>query len=254
MRAGLLFFLMALLCITSFQVSAQPSTLLVGAAASLQPVLRELTPLYRQKVTYTFASSGVLQQQIEQDAPIDVFISAATKQMDDLDRKNLLVSETKKELLTNQIVLILPKQKSTGLTDFRQLVKPEIKLIAIAEPRSVPAGQYATEVLQNLGILEQVKSKFVLGNNVRATLTAVETGDADAGIVYITDAKSSDKVVIAAIADKKLHSPIIYPIAVVRSTKSLNAAKDYLQFLRSNSARKIFEKYGFGVEKFSKAK
>lgn len=229
-------------------------SLLIGAAASLQQVLQEITPLYQTKVTnqkldYNFAASGTLQQQIEQGAPIDVFISAATKQIDALQQKNLLLAGTQRNLLTNRLVLITPKQGAIALKDFRELVNPDIKRIAIGEPRSVPAGQYATEVLKNLGILEQVKSKFVLGSNVKAVLAAVATGDADAGIVYLTDAKSSPQVAIAAYADPQLHSPIIYPIAILKATKFPAATQQYVNFLQSPPARKVFEKYGFGLAK-----
>ncbi len=236
------------------QPAAQTSTLLVAAAASLQKALQAVTPLYvqanpNQTINYNFAASGALQQQIEQGAPADVFISAAAKPIKALQEKGLLESGTQKNLLTNQLVLIIPKQTSVSLTDFKQLVQPEVKRIAVGEPRSVPAGQYATEVLKNLGILEQVQSKFVLGNNVKSVLTAVETGDVDAGIVYITDAKGSDKVTIAATADEKLHAPIVYPIAVLKASKALDESKRYVEFLQSNSAKAVFEKYGFGIAK-----
>jgi molybdate transport system substrate-binding protein len=238
----------------AFVPPAPTSTILVAAAASLQKSLQEITPLYtkanpRQTVNYNFAASGALQQQIEQGAPVDVFISAADKQMNALQAKGLLVTATQTELLTNQLVLVVSKRSSVSLTNFQQLIKPEVKRISIGEPRSVPAGQYATEVLKNLGILEQVKSKFVLGNNVRSVLTAVETGDVDAGIVYITDAKSSDKITILATADEKLHSPIRYPIAVLKSSKSLAGASQYVEFLQSKSAKTIFRKYRFGIAK-----
>jgi molybdate transport system substrate-binding protein len=239
---------------TATQPAAQTSTLLVAAAASLQKALQEVTPLYtqanpNQTINYNFAASGALQQQIEQGAPVDVFISAAAKQMKALQEKGLLESGTQKSLLSNQLVLIIPKETSVPLTDFQQLVQPEVKRISVGEPRSVPAGQYATEVLKNLGILEQVQSKFVLGNNVKSVLTAVETGDVDAGIVYITDAQSSDKVTIAATADEKLHDPIVYPIAVLKASKSLDDSKKYVEFLQSSPAKAVFEKYGFGIAK-----
>jgi molybdate transport system substrate-binding protein len=156
---------------------------------------------------------------------------------------------TKKEFLTNQLVLITPKQTSVALMNFQQLVKPEVQRISIGEPRTVPAGQYATEVLQKLGILEMVQSKFVLGSNVKSALTAVETGNADAGIVYITDAKSSNKVTVVATAEPTLHSPIRYPIAVLKSSQSLEASKQYVDFLQSPPAQAIFKKYGFGIAK-----
>ncbi|AFY74478.1 molybdenum ABC transporter, periplasmic molybdate-binding protein [Synechococcus sp. PCC 7502] len=219
--------------------------LLVSAAASLQPVLQEIRSIDSTKITYNFGSSGALQQQIEQGAPIDVFISAGVKQMDTLESKGLL--SFKANLLTNQLVLITPKSSPIKLTNFLQLLNANIKRIAIGETRSVPAGQYAKEALENLGIFEQLQSKFVLGNNVRFVLTAVESGEVDAGIIYITDAKSSDKVLISAIADQKLYSPIIYPVGIIKSSKNPRAAKGYVEFLQTKAASSVFEKYGFGV-------
>jgi len=242
------------------QVSAPQATLLVSAAASLQKALQEITKLDPQtdsapefnskinaKINYNFAASGVLQQQIEQGAPVDVFISAAEKQILALEKKGLLVSGTKQNLLTNRLVLIVPKQSKILLKNFQELVNPEVQRIAIAEPRTVPAGQYASEVLQNLGIWEQVQSKFVFGNNVKSVLTTVETGDVDAGFVYSSDAKGSDKVTVVAIADEKLHSPIRYPIAILRSSNAPELSKKYVDFLKSDSAKAVFEKYGFGI-------
>ena len=239
------------------QLTAQlpaTSTILVAAAASLQPALQEMTPLYtkanpNQTVNYNFAASGALQQQIEQGAPVDVFISAADQQMKALQAKGLL-GTTPKYLLTNKLVTIVPRQSTIAIASFRQLTQPAVQRIAIGETRTVPAGQYAAETLENLGILAQVKSKFVLGNNVRSVLTAVATGDVDAGIVYLTDAKGSlDRIVIAATADEKLHSPIWYPVAVLKSSKSPVGARRYIEFLQSKSARTVFKKYGFGIAK-----
>jgi molybdate transport system substrate-binding protein len=244
--------------------SNSTSTILVAAAASLQKSLQEITPLYTngnldRSVNYNFAASGALQQQIERGAPVDIFISAADKQMNELNVKGLLVEGTYRDLLTNQLVLIVPKQSTLKIADFRQLVgaafrnenRSQIGRIAIGEPRTVPAGQYATEVFKNLGIFDRVKSKLIFASNVRAVLTAVETGNADAGIVYLTDARSSDKIEIVATADPKLHAPIRYPIAVLKSSKSLTASKQYIEFLNSKSARAIFVKYGFGIAKSS---
>jgi molybdate transport system substrate-binding protein len=261
-RVGILGFLVTVLLIACAQLVPKPqsnqpkanqtSTLIVAAAASLQKSLQEITSLYAQGnpnqiINYNFAASGALQQQIEQGAPADVFISASAKQMKALQEKGLLESGTQKNLLTNQLVLIIPKQTSVPLTNFKQLLQIEVKRISVGEPRSVPAGQYAIEVLKNLGILEQVQSKFVFGSHVKSVLTAVETGDVDAGIVYITDAKGSGKVTIAATVDEKLHAPIVYPIAVLKESKSLDESKKYVKFLQSNIAKAIFEKYGFGI-------
>jgi molybdate transport system substrate-binding protein len=261
LKAVLLSFFVAVGIIASMMLgqfrqplAAQPSALLVGAAASMQSALEAIAPIYARsganvQVNYSFGSSGALQQQIEQGAPIDIFISAASKQMNTLQQQNLLVPGTRKDLLTNQLVLVTPKTATLKLTNFRQLLKPEIQRIAIGEPRSVPVGQYAIEVFQNLGILDRVKAKLVLGNSVKSVLAAVETGDADAGVVYISDARGNNRVVISAIADAKLHTPIVYPMAILKSSKSLAAARNYTDFLKTLPAQVVFKKYGFGIAK-----
>jgi len=231
---------------------AESATLLIAAAASLQNALEEIDPLFESAnpgitANYNFAASGPLQQQIEQGAPVDVFISAATKQMDALQEKDLLVKETRQNILTNQLVLVVPSDSTLGLTSFRQLTDSRVKKISVGEPRSVPAGQYAEELFKNLGTLEQLKPKFVYGNSVRNVLGSVESGNADAGVVYRTDAMISDKVKQVATAPDNLHSPIVYPIAVIGASRNVNAAKAYVQFLTTDTAKAVFTKYGFGI-------
>lgn len=237
----------------SASITASPEAptarLTISAAASLKDAMDEIKPLYSKEkpninLTYNFGSSGALQQQIEQGAGVDVFISAATKQIDALAQKGLLVDGTRKDLLKNQIVLIAP-QNSTVVTDFKDLGSPSIKRIALGEPKSVPAGQYAQQVLTSLNLLDQVKGKTVYAKDVRQALNYVESGNADAGLVYFSDAKNTPKVKIVATASEKTHSPIVYPIAVLKSSKNIAAAQDFVQFLASNEAKSVFEKQGF---------
>jgi molybdate transport system substrate-binding protein len=230
-------------------VAQSNSNLLVSAAASLKEALEEIKPLYRQSkanvsISYNFGSSGALQQQIEQGAPADIFISAAKRQVDALEQKGFLVPGTRNIIAKNKLVLVVPKN-AVGITSFYSLKDAKVKKIAIGEPRSVPAGQYGQQVLEKLKIWSEIKSKLVFANNVRQVLASVETGNADAGLVYITDAKISDKVKVVVTADEKYHSPIIYPLAVIKSSKNVDAAKDFSQFLSSNQAKAIFKKYGF---------
>lgn len=232
--------------------TAQTSTILVSAAASLKDALEEIKPGFEKanpniKVNYNFGSSGALQQQIEQGAPADVFISAATKQMDALAKGGLIDASTRVNLLTNRLVLIVPKNYTLKITDFRSLTNSNVTRISVGEPRSVPVGQYSEEVFKNLGILEQIRPKLVFANSVRNVLAAVETGNADAGIVYTTDAKISDQVKVVATAANNLHSPIIYPIAVIKASKNPQVAKTFTQYLTSAPAKSIFEKFGFGI-------
>ena len=234
-------------------VAAQSNTnLLISAAASMKDTMAEITPLYYKgqpnvNINYNFGASGALQQQIEQGAPADVFISAGKKQMDALEQKGLLVPGTRSNLANNRLVLIVPNDSSAGITSFNNLSDAKVKRIAVGEPRSVPAGQYADQVLKQLNIYDQVKSKLVYANNVRQVLSAVESGNADAGLVYATDAKVSNKVKVVVVADQKYHSPIVYPMAVLKSSKNVGAAKDFVQFLSSDSAKTVLQKYGFIV-------
>ncbi|MBD1832260.1 molybdate ABC transporter substrate-binding protein [Cyanobacteria bacterium FACHB-472] len=232
-------------------VAQKNNKLLISAAASLRESLQEIQLVYphtkqNANVTYNFGASGALQQQIENGAPADVFISASKKQMDALQEKGLILSDTRRNLLTNRLVLIVPRN-SSEISNFRQLTNAKVKKIAVGEPRSVPAGQYAEQVFINLGILQQIKPKFVLGNNVRQVLAAVESGNVDAGVVYATDARTSQQVKQVATAAENLHSPIVYPVAVLKNSKNISAAKEYIQFLFSNQARTLFQKYGFGI-------
>ncbi|MBD2100855.1 molybdate ABC transporter substrate-binding protein [Leptolyngbya sp. FACHB-261] len=228
---------------------ARPVNLTVSAAISLTNALQDVQRLYRQNrsnvtLTYNFGASGALQQQIEQGAPVDIFVSAGSRQMEALRAKDFLLPGTQRNLLSNRVVLVTPKNAS-GITNFRDLASAGVRRIAIGEPRSVPAGQYAQEVLNSLGIAQQVQPKLVLAQNVRQVLSYVETGNVDAGIVYLTDARQSNRIRIAAFAPANSHSPAVYPVAVIKSSRSPEAARDFVQFLFSPRARTTFERYGF---------
>ncbi|AHJ27556.1 molybdate ABC transporter substrate-binding protein [Nodularia spumigena CS-584] len=246
------FLAIALPLINPTPLTAQPNiNLLISAAASMKDALEEIQPLYQQSkpnvnIRYNFGASGALQQQIEQGAPADIFISAARSQVDALEQKGLLVAGTRTNLANNRLVLIVPNN-TNSINSFFNLADAKIKRIALGEPRSVPAGQYADQVLKKLGIFEKIKSKLVLANNVRQVLAAVESGNADAGLVYATDAKISNKVKVVVAADEKYHSAIIYPMAVIKRSKNIPAAKEFLEFLSSNQAKTVLKKYGFIV-------
>lgn len=229
---------------------APKTQLIISSAASLKDALQDLEPLYQKKhpavtLRFNFASSGALQQQIEQGASADVFISAAAKQMNALQKRNLILPETKRDLLTNQLVLITPAQSSTIKT-VQDLKNPAVRRIAIGDPKSVPVGQYATEVLQKKKLADSLQPKLVLANNVRQVLQFVESGNAQAGLVYYTDAKTAKQVKIAQTIPENLHAPIVYPVAVVKNSKNPEAAKKFTQFLSSPEASQILvDKYGF---------
>jgi molybdate transport system substrate-binding protein len=224
-----------------------PVNLMVSAAASLTDVAVDLEKLYQKEhpnvsFTFNFASSGNLQQQIEQGAPTDVFISAAKDKMDKLEEKDLIIKETRKDILTNRIVLIVARDNTIikGFDDLGQA-----KVIALGEPESVPAGKYAREALTNMNLWEQLQGKLVYAKDVRQVLAYVESGDAEAGIVYQTDALISDKVKVAALAEEDTHSSLVYPVAVVKDSENPDAARELVEFLSSDEAQAVFEKFGF---------
>lgn len=232
-------------------VTQSQTDLIVSAAASLKDSLEEIKRSYQQKafttnLNYNLGASGALMQQIQNGAPADVFISAAEKPMDILEKAGELLSDTRRDLVKNRLVLIAPKG-SQKVTSFASLNNAEIQRVAIGEPRSVPAGQYAEQVLQKIKIYDAVKPKFVYANNVRQVLASVESGNADAGIVYLTDANTSKQVAVVAIASEADHSPIVYPIAVLKNSKNPQAAKEFVQFLESDRGKSVFKKHGFIV-------
>ena len=225
----------------------------VSAAASLTDVMKELAANYEQehpnvKIVFNFGSSGALQQAIENGGETDLFFSAAQKQMNALEQAGLLLDGTRRDLLENEVVLIVPKDGGKDLSDFQQVTANDIQHIALGEPKGVPVGQYSEEVFAKLGILDAVKGKAVYGSDVRQVLSWVESGEAECGVVYATDAAVSDKVRVAAKAPAGTHKPIIYPAAVLKASKQADVAKDFLAFVASDSSRKLFEKYGFEVK------
>ena len=250
---SLLAFLAACGANTTKSQRPQPVNLTISAAASLQNVMDKIAKKYQDKqpnitINYHFNASGALAQQIEQGAPVDIFISAAPKQMNALEIKGLLLTDTRQEFLKNQVVLIAPKD-GNNISNFKDLSDDRFKKIVIGKPESVPVGEYSKEVLTSLKLYDKLKDKLVFAKDVRQVLSYVETGNVDAGIVYQTDAKLSDKIKVIATAPETSHSPIIYPIAVLKDSKSTEAAKMFVQFLFSDEAKVVFEKYGFTMVK-----
>lgn len=223
--------------------------LMISVASSLQDAIADIENLYNQqmptvKLTYNFGSSGSLQQQIEQGAPVDIYISAAERNMDVLESKNFLLDNTRQNLLKNEVVLITSK-KNTDIQSFSQLQADFIGKIAIGAPDSVPAGKYAQEVLDSLKLSKSLKEKFIFAKDVRQVLAYVETGNVEAGMVYSTDAQVSKQVRIIETAPINSHSPIIYPVAIVKDSKKPEAAQNFIKFLLSDAAQNVFTNYGF---------
>lgn len=233
------------------KTEGEPVEILVAAAASLKNAYEEeLIPMFEEQypgvsVEGTYDSSGKLQTQIEEGLEADVFMSAAEKQMKALDEEGMIASDTITNLLENKIVLIVPEGSSAGLASFEDIEKAG--LIALGDPASVPAGQYAQEALTSLGIWDKIQDKVSFGTNVTEVLNQVAASSAEAGIVYATDAASmSDQVEIVAEAPEgSLQKKVIYPVAVVKDSAHQEEAGNFVEFLKSEEAMKVFEEYGF---------
>lgn len=245
---------------------AESVELTILAAASLTDVCNEIKEKYEaahENVTlnFSYGGSGALQTQIEEGAPADVFISAATKQMTALDGQGLMDSGSIIQLLENKVVLVvpadnvadstanMPTDSTADITSFEDVVTDKVTMIGLGEPGSVPVGQYSEEIFVSLGILDEVKTKANYGSDVRTVLSWVETGEVDCGIVYATDAYTTDKVKIVAEAPEGSCKQVIYPAGIVKSTENAEAAADFMAYLQEEEVLALFERYGFAALK-----
>jgi molybdate transport system substrate-binding protein len=236
---------------------AQKSELLVSAAASLTDVLTALTPQAEvatgSKVLFNFGASGTLRKQIEEGAPVDVFFSAASSDMDALESKGLIADGTRVAFLSNTIVLVAstPMAPISGAGDLRELLAKS-NLLAIGNPDAVPAGRYAVQALKSLGLFDAVAKKLVLGGTVREVLQYVESGSAPLGIVFSTDAFSlkpgSPVTQVFRFPEDALTTPILYPVAIVASSKSREKSERLIALLKSEGSKEAFQKAGFVVK------
>lgn len=224
--------------------------LIISAAASLTGVCGSLTDLFAKEqpqvtLTFNFGASGALQEQIENGAPADLFISAGVKQMKALTDGGFMVDDTLVDLLENEVALVVPAGSEAGITSFEDAATDKVITLALGDPDSVPAGQYAAQVFESLGITDDVSPKIVYGKDVRQILTYIENGEVDAGVIFVTDAYSSDKVTIAATAPAGSHTAVIYPAGIVKASENQAAAQIFLDFLSTPEAAAVFESYGF---------
>jgi molybdate transport system substrate-binding protein len=231
---------------------ARAADIYVSAAASLTDVLKEIAIPYEKQsgdnLVFNFAASSVLARQIEEGAPADLIFSADEAKLNALEKEGLLLPETRKSILSNTLVIVVPNDSTVNFNSAKDLSGPDIKKIAVGEPNTVPAGIYARQYLQKLGIWDKVTEKIVPVESVRAALAAVESGNVDAGIVYKTDALISNKVKVAYEVPASEGPAISYPLAVLKEAKSPDAAKKLAVYLESAPAEAVFEKYGFLVK------
>lgn len=230
-------------------LNAGAAELHVSAAASLTDALKEIAQTWEgasgHKIRFNFAASSTLARQIAEGAPADLFISADEEKMDQLQKKGLISTATRRSLLSNTLVIAVPRDGGVRIRNPRDLASRSVRRIAIAEPETVPAGIYAKRYLQKIGIWEKVSGKIVPTENVRATLSAVESGNVDAGIVYRTDALISRKIKVAIEISRKEGPAISYPFAVLQGASEPATAKRFLDYLSSPAALRVFARHGF---------
>lgn len=254
-----LFAILTALMIGGCAVNSQKSTsalpensenLTVSAAVSLKDAFNEIGELYKSKtgqsVNFNFGASGALQKQIESGAPVYVFASAGEKQMHELADKGLIDAATRRDFARNTLVLIVPKDSTLNLVSFADLAKPEVKKIAIGNPKTVPAGQYMEQVFESSNLKNNLQPKLILTEDVRQVLDYVMRGEVDAGVVYATDARvAGEKVRIAATAPESSHERILYPIAVIKDSRQKQAAAEFINFVTGPDGQAVLRKYGF---------
>lgn len=244
--------LAALLCCASPPGEAgQAREITVSAAASLTNVFRETARAFEArekgvKVNGNFAASGDLLRQIEGGAPVDVFASAAPREMDELEARGLLMAGTRRNFAENGLVLVRPRAFPGKIASFADLKKAEVERIAVGNPATVPAGMYAEQVLRYFKLWDDIRGKLILGESVRQVLDYVARGEVDAGFVFATDAAlRAGEVAVVARAPEGTHSPIIYPVAVLKGTAHGDLAKSFVRFLLSPEGQRRLRAYGF---------
>jgi molybdate transport system substrate-binding protein len=239
------------LAVTLALHNANSAEVNVFAAASLTDAMKEIAASYEKqssdKIVFNFGASSLLARQITERPPADIFFSADEAKMDDLQKAGLIMSETRCVLLSNSLVIVVPNDSKLVIGSPDELIAKTQK-IAIADPRAVPAGIYTKQYLSGLGLWDKLESKMVPTENVRAALAAVESGNVNAGFVYKTDADVSMKVKIALSVPAEKGPVIRYPVAIIKEAKNKSAAEGFLRYLESDTARKVFKRYGFIVK------
>lgn len=229
-------------CLSEKPKDNKPVEITVSAASSLSDAFKDLGTEFQKnhpevKINFNFVGSGILQKQIEQGAPVDIFASASQLEIDSLDGMGLIDKSTRKNFTRNKLVIIAP----TSLT-IEELIN--VDKIAMGDPKTVPVGRYAQAFLENVGVYELLKPKLILAANVRQVLDYVERGEVDAGFVYFSDTLKNN--MSFSPIDDSLYSPIVYPIAVVKSSQQSAISRQFIEYTMSNEGQTILLKYGFG--------
>ena len=238
--------------------NAETSTVTVFAAASMTETLSQIAEMYKEvdpsvELVFNFDSSGTLKTQIQEGADCDIFISAAQKQMNQLDATqpdglDFIDHETRFNLVSNSVVLIAPEGNPKGLASFEDVGTDKVKLIALGNS-DVPVGQYSEEIFTSMGIWDELNAdgKITFGSNVKEVLAQVEEGAVDCGVVYSTDSATSEKVDVVATAPEGTHKPIVYPAAVLKNAPNAEKANEFLAYLKTDVCADVFESVGFAI-------
>lgn len=248
-RAMRLFVVAALTAVAVPPTAAQELTLSV--AISMKEAIETLGRSFTQSrpgltLRYNLGASGDLQKQIEAGAPIDVFVSAATRQMNELERKGLILSDTRRAFARNVLVVVKPADSGLDLTAVGDLLDPRVTRVAIGNPKTVPAGQYAHESLRAIGAWDRLGPKLVFGENVRQVLEYVARGEVDAGFVYATDVPAAGPRVRAAFRPgEETYPPIVYPVAVVAGTRQVALARAFVELVTGAESQVVLRRLGF---------
>src|SRR5919204_653303 len=230
-------------------VHAQEVTLSV--AISMKDAVEELGRGFARrrpgvKLVYNFGSSGELQKQIEADAPVDLFVSAAPRQMDELEKKGRVVAASRRVFARNVLTVVKPADSRIDITKPTDLLDPRVTKIVIGSPKTVPVGQYAEESLRALGLWHRLQPKLVFAENVRQALDYVARGEVDAGFVYTTDAAARARQVKEAFRPAEdTYRPVLYPVAVVAGAKHAAIAQAFVDLLLSRDGQAVLARFGF---------
>ncbi len=243
--------LLTLACATACKDRSSATTssgeLTVAAASDLTPAFQELgrafESTHKTKVVFVFGSTGMLTQQIENGAPMDLFAAASMSYIDQLDQKGLIIPDSKTIYARGQITLWTPAESTLRLEGIKDLARPEVLRIAIANPDHAPYGLAARQALESAGIWDAVKPKLVYGDNIRQTLQYAETGNVEVAIVALSLSKQSHGR--WSLIPEELHKPLDQGLAIMKSTKNEASARAFIAFLASPEGKTIMQKYGF---------
>ncbi|HYE91262.1 MAG TPA: molybdate ABC transporter substrate-binding protein [Terriglobales bacterium] len=244
--------LVALVSLLAFMPGAAAAQeLTLSVAVSMKEATEEIGRVFTKTrtgvtVRYNVGASGDLQKQIEAGAPVDVFVSAAARQMDELEAKRLIVPGTRRAFARNVLVAIAPADSALDLSRPATLLGPRVTRIAIGNPKTVPAGQYTEETLRALGLWDRVRGKLVYAENVRQVLDYVNRGEVDAGFVYATDAATrAGRVKEVFRPAEDTYRPVVYPVAVVEGSRHRALAAAFVELLAGAEGQAVLRRLGF---------